>query len=37
MLDMIKDWFEAFTKLKSWVQIGLIVILVVLLHQYILH
>jgi hypothetical protein len=37
MLDMLKDWFETFTKLKSWVQISIIVVLVVLLHQYILH
>jgi hypothetical protein len=37
MLDMVKDWFEAFTKLKSWVQIAIIVILVVILHHFILH
>lgn len=37
MLDMIKDWFGAFTKLKSWVQISIVILLVVLLHNYILH
>jgi|11BtaG_2_1085332.scaffolds.fasta_scaffold11998_2 hypothetical protein len=37
MLGKLKEWFDAFTNLKSWVQISVIIILVVLLHHYILH
>jgi len=37
MLDMIKDWFEGFTKLKSWVKIAMVLILVVALHHWVLH
>ena len=37
MIDMIKDWFEDFRKLKSWVKVLAVVILVVLLHHWVLH
>ena len=37
MIDMIKDWFEDFMKLKSWVKVLAVVILVVLLHHCVLH
>ena len=37
MIDMIKDWFEDFMKLKSWVKIVAVLIIVVALHQLVLH
>ena len=37
MIDMMKDWFEDFMKLKSWVKVLAVVILVVLLHHWVLH
>ena len=37
MIDMIKDWFEDFMKLKSWVKVLAAVIVVVLLHHWVLH
>jgi len=37
MIDMIKDWFEGFTKLKSWVKITMLLVLVVALHHWVLH
>tara|TARA_Y100000004_G_scaffold158781_1_gene185283 strand:+ start:896 stop:1009 length:114 start_codon:yes stop_codon:yes gene_type:complete len=37
MIDMIKDWFEDFMKLKLWVKIMAVLIIVVALHQLVLH
>jgi hypothetical protein len=37
MIDMIKDWFEDFMKLKSWVKVSMVVIIVILLHHWVLH
>jgi len=37
MLDIIKDWFEDFKKLKSWVKIAILLVLVVALHHWVLH
>lgn len=37
MIDMIKDWFQDFMKLKSWVKVLMVVVLVVLLHHWVLH
>ena len=33
MLDMMKDWFEDFMKLKSWVKVLAVVVVVVMLHH----
>ena len=37
MLDMMKDWFEDFMKLKSWVKVLAVVVVVVMLHHLVLH
>ena len=37
MLDMMKDWFEDFMKLKSWVKVLAVVVVVVMLHNWVLH
>ena len=37
MLDMMKDWFEDFMKLKSWVKVLEVVVVVVMLHHWVLH
>jgi|TARA_R100001129_G_scaffold23703_1_gene15167 hypothetical protein len=37
MLDMMKDWFEDFMKLKSWVKVLAVVVVVVMLHHWVLH
>ena len=37
MLDMMKDWFEDFMKLKSWVKVLAVVVVVVMLQILFLH
>ena len=37
MIDMMKDWFEDFMKLKSWVKVLAGVVVVVMLHHWVLH
>ena len=33
----ITKWWHAFTELKSWVQIAIAIVLVVIVHNYVLH
>lgn len=37
MIDIIKDWFEDFMKLKSWVKVLAVVVVTVILHHWVLH
>ena len=37
MIEMIKDWFEDFMKLKSGVKVLAVEIVVVMLHHWVLH
>lgn len=37
MIDIIKDWFEDFMKLKSWVKVLAVVVVIVILHHWVLH
>ena len=37
MIDMLKDWFEDFMKLKSWVKVLPVMVLVIMMHHWVLH
>ncbi len=37
IVDTVMDWFEGFTKLKSWVRVLMVMALVVVLHHWVLH
>jgi|TARA_R100001460_G_scaffold61785_1_gene101914 hypothetical protein len=35
--EKVNKWWHAFTELKSWVQIAIALVVVVIVHNYILH
>jgi hypothetical protein len=35
--EKVNKWWHAFTELKSWLQIAIALVVVVIVHNYILH